>query len=288
MKDQALHRAIHYFGLQVNTIEEVPESHSAEVRIIRLKGGEKVVLKLPWNEQKFHREYQAYQKLDHLAFVPKLLDSMQDEKGTALLLEYKNGIPIQQAQVVTNNMAAHLGEMMAQLHLISMEDFDGQVSWRNLLHSNFQRYLNTCRSHEALLLYDEAEELFDRYAAIVPEYTQPCLTHFDLRLGNILYQQQQLVAIIDFEAARGGAGDMDFFKLWRTLWKEQPSTRQALLAAYESTIPILVELDRLLPFYLLYHSLAGICWCILRQQTDRSFFMENQHSLKEAISLLKN
>lgn len=285
MSEALLNEAIQKFKLKVSTIHEVPESNSSIVRILELLTGEKVVLKRSWSPKKFRREKAALEKLKDHPLVPNLLDSFINDQTTALLLEYKNGLPISKAENLTKKMVAQIGEGMAQIHLQEMENFEGESDWTALICRNFRNFLNACKDFHPSHELDQAEALFFKKVAYLPPISQANLIHFDLRLGNILQREDKIIGIIDFESARGGSGDMDFYKLWKEIWIPYPSFKLPMINAYQSIKSIDMDLEMVLSIYAIYHAVAGISWCILRDKMTGPFYEKNKIDLQKALEV---
>ena len=61
-----LNRVIKQFGLQVESINEVEDSHSSTVYKCTLTKGQNVFLKIPYTTLKFQRELEAYEILKEI------------------------------------------------------------------------------------------------------------------------------------------------------------------------------------------------------------------------------
>lgn len=282
----SIYQAIQFFDLKVVHIDSVPESNSSEVRILTLANGEKVVLKLSYNQRKFNREQFALHALRAHAFTPNLLATYETEHIQALLLEYKDGLPITHPTTVNSYMAAQLGEAMAIIHQTPMQDFEGYGNWKEFLLYKTGLYIHNCRHFDPEFEWDEVEHVLTYSINQVIKDALPCLIHFDLRLGNILHKDEKMVAIIDFESAKGGSGDMDFLKIWRELWRLRPELREPLMSAYQAIRKPEAELTLVIPLYYLYHCIAGMNWCIERKKVNNPFYFENRAGMKDALEML--
>ncbi len=284
--DQKVWASIHQLKLQVDRIQAVPESNSSEVRILTLKSGQQVVIKIPYNLKKFRREKTALLALSHHSKVPNLLDWYEIGEESAMVLSYVDGIPVSEAEVLDEYMAAQLGEEMARIHLVEMEDFEGKPHWHSLLKRNFSKFIQAIKQNHDHPTWDELSDIFEKHLAQIPNTKQACLIHFDLRLGNVLYRNNNIVGIIDFESSRGGSGEMDFFKLWKEVWRKRPSLKFPMLTAYKAIKPLPFDVDQVLNLYYLYHSVGGISWCVERNKLDAPFYEENKKGVEEALTMI--
>jgi predicted Ser/Thr protein kinase len=60
--------------LKVKRLDAVTESNSSEVYILTLENNKKVVLKIPFNSQKFKREKKALELLKGKVLVPEVIN----------------------------------------------------------------------------------------------------------------------------------------------------------------------------------------------------------------------
>lgn len=281
-----IQEAIQHFGLNIHQINQVPESNSSVVRILTLTNGKKMVLKLSYNLRKFQREKFALTTLKEHPLTPRLLDSFETDQLMALLLEYKEGLPISKHNNCNSYMASQIGEAMALIHEVPMVDFEGYDNWKDFLLNKVKLYVDNCRNFNPEPELDEAEHVLTSCLTQSFVLKQACLIHFDLRLGNILFHKDKVVAIIDFESAKGGSGDMDFFKIWRELWRPRPELQAPLVDAYMTIRQPEMDINMVIPLYYLYHSLGGMNWCIERNRVNNPFYHENRQGMEEALELL--
>ncbi|MFD7522241.1 phosphotransferase [Paenibacillus chitinolyticus] len=60
-------------------------------------------------------------------------------------------------------------------------------------------------------LYERCIHHFDGVFFALPNPDGPCIVHMDFRPGNILVNGNKVTGIIDFESARGGSSEMQYF-----------------------------------------------------------------------------
>lgn len=111
------------FELNVKRLDTVTESNSSNVYILTLEDGKKVVLKIPFNSQKFEREKKALELLNGKVSVPELIKYYNGDNliPGALLISYINGTPL--AGNVTEELAYQMGIMLANIHNIRLKKY---------------------------------------------------------------------------------------------------------------------------------------------------------------------
>jgi aminoglycoside phosphotransferase (APT) family kinase protein len=289
-----IQQAIAHFNLDVASMQPVEESYSSLVRILRLRSGEQIVLKIPFNQCKLQREQHALSHLKADMPVPQVLDAWmpEDERPGALLLALLPGRII--TGRVSPRMAYQLGELLARLHTHELkrygELFDQQEpaspGWWQLRDHTYQSWLPLCAQVLAHPFIERLRLAYDHLAQSLPEPDGPCYVHFDYRPANVLVQRGQITGLIDFESTKSGSADLDFVKIKNEVWEASPETRAPFLAGYQSIRP-LPEFERSLPFYTLYNAFGGIAWCVRRSKLDDPFFEENLARLKEIIKSIE-
>lgn len=286
-----IQKAIAFFKLDVFQIDSVDESFSSIVRILNLESGERLVLKIPFVHHKLQRELYALRFLEDGLPVPQVVDVWQPADGSpgALLMTLLPGKTI--SGMVTPALAYQLGSLLARLHTHKLAHFGDvlddtpptEVGWWQILVQKFHQWEPLCAAVLEPQLLQHALEIFGKLSTNLPEPDGPCYAHFDYRPGNVLVQNGQITGLIDFESARGGSADLDFIKIKNEVWDNQPECRQPFLDGY-SSVRVLPEIERTLPFYTLYNAFGGVAWCVRRDKPDDPFFDENLRRLKQFLS----
>lgn len=275
-----------FFKLDVEDIQDVPESFSSEVYCLQLKNGEKVILKIPYSEVKYEREVFFLERLAGKLPVPQLIQRFETD-GThpsALLLSYIDGHPIEGE--VDEDLAYQLGALLAKLHTIPMAEYNvvpNEVGWWEGIHAMFNSWLLECKDVLTPVELDACQSVFAKFYENLPTPDGPCVVHMDYRPGNILVRDNKIQGLIDFESSRGGSADADFTKVKLYVWDKYPGTKEAFIKGYQS-IRSLPDIENTLPFYQFYNALGGVAWSIRRNQLSEPFFQENMEQLKLYIT----
>lgn len=281
--------ALAYFDLTPVDLAAVENSFSSTVRIVKLAGGERLVLKIPYVRRKLLREHRALTVLHDDLPVPKVIDVWvpDDDRPGALLLSHLSGAPV---QCVTPTLARAMGDLLARLHLHTLDHYgevvepaETPLAWWAMLHRHFEGWKTHCARVLDPALYTEVVKLYEARYAALPEPDGPRWTHFDFRPGNVLAAGSRITGLIDFESARGGSADLDVVWMQSRVWSTAPETKVPFLEAYAAVRP-LPPIAATLPFYQLHHAFGGIAWCVRRTDTDDPFFRENLILLKACLA----
>lgn len=281
--------AIERFGLAVTAIQPVTESYSSTVRILTLADGAKVVLKIPFSQNKVLREVRMLQRLHGHLPVPALLNYDLSDSGVgALVLSYLPGTPMLDG--VTTAAAFGLGQLLARLHLQTMPTFGDEFEqptsaargWWEMIDDYFYQWVPLCAQVLDGEWLRRCEQLYQQLRADLPAPDGPCAVHFDYRPGNVLWQDGTITGLIDFESARGGSADRDFSKIKEELWDLYPGTEMPFREGYQSIRPV-PELERTLPFYTLHLAFGGVGWCVRRGKMQDPFMQHNLATLARLI-----
>jgi aminoglycoside phosphotransferase (APT) family kinase protein len=288
--DDLEHVARADFGLEVATRLPITESFSSTVLFFVATDGRHYVLKRHWAPNKAEREAAALQALESHPTVPALLATSERDGTITLLIAGLDGAPWVDVADVSPELLRQLGRSMALLHGTPADSFEGMATWHELLTGNADRYLASIGADDGELART-GRAVLDRHLHEVPASDEPCLVHFDLRPGNILVRDGELVGIIDFEACRGGHPSMDFFKLWQQV-APQVGGLGEILDGYRETAGTGEPwtdpevLNRLMRIYAAYHGLAGLAWCHLRGDFRGEFPDVNRGLISDAARAL--
>lgn len=277
-------KAIAAIGLDVRTIEGVPESFSSEVSRLTLAGGEQVYLKIPYSKVKWEREAEALRVLQDQVPVPQLLDVWQGDTEVtgALLLSAIEGEAL--SGEVTAETAADIGRCHAELHTVGSERASKALpdlydNWEEFRDRQFYGFAEDVKGVIPDELFDWSLKHYERLKRQLPPADGPAFIHMDLRPANIIVKDGRVNGLIDFESSRFGSTEMDFTKLDRDIFSKHFGTRAAFEAGYRSVRP-LPDLDAILPFYRFTDAFNSIGWC------KRRGIEKNQRFFNESLEML--
>jgi aminoglycoside phosphotransferase (APT) family kinase protein len=215
----------------------------------------------------------------------------------SLLIEGLDGASWEHVHLASPTLLRSLGRSIALMHRTPADSFDGLSSWHELLMANADRYIAMVATGNGgatgdLDLAQRGRSLLDNRVGEIPDSERPCLVHFDLRPGNVLVRDDRLVALIDFEACRGGHPSMDFFKLWQQVAPLVPGGLAEILDGYREVAGVAATwaepaaLDRLMTIYSAYHGTAGLAWCHSRGDFSGDFPAVNRRLIESAVAAL--
>jgi aminoglycoside phosphotransferase len=291
---ERLEKVIAQFKLKVERVEPILlESHSSEVYKIFLDNRLNVILKIPFIKGKLFRESKMLQRLSGLLPVPKVIDQWDgnEEISGALLLSYIDH-DLCSYQEPTEQLSYQMGELLAKLHEVPMPGFgyDGehvfiyneQNDWWKFIKAKFDRILPNSEEYLPTNVFQKIIDYLFTFFMVHPRVDGPCVVHGDYRPGNILMKNNRITGLIDFESARGGSADFDFSKVKLYVWDRIPNARKEFEAGYQS-IRLLPDLDKLLDFYILFHAVNHIDWCVKRGITGHEHFLNENINIVEKI-----
>lgn len=282
--------AIVSLALDVERVSEVPESHSSTVRVLRLRGGEAAVLKIPYTVAKMRRERTALESLAHLPFVARVLRSFETEDGRCgLLMSRLAGVPLSSHEHCSATLAESIGRALATIHRERMRPVPGVApdgSWADTLRGRMSEYVPICAAAFPNAPWSHVLEAFHDSVDALPVSAQPGFIHLDFRIGNVLHVGDTLTGVIDFESSRNGERHIDFLKLALELWDPAPLLRDPLLRGYCEVLPVPAGLDALRPFHELVSAVACVAWSARRGKTATEFCGENMSRMLRALERL--
>ncbi|MDQ0160651.1 phosphotransferase family protein [Alkalibacillus salilacus] len=275
-----LKRVIHQFDLNVLSINEVEDSRSSTVYKCNLSNGNNVYLKIPFTKLKFQRELDAYELLKGEVSIPEMKDywSGDAECPGAFVLSELKGRPL--TSNATPKIAYQVGVLQARMHSLrppidqKLVGMQNQFSnWSHFVEQQFYSFAEDVREILDERLYKLAVERFEDMKHGLPLPDGPSFIHMDFRPANIIFDQDEVTGVIDFESARFGSTEIDFTKLYRDFLSYDESLYSAFQEGYKSIRP-LVDLDQVLPFYRFTDAFNSIGWCKRRGIEENASFLE--------------
>ncbi len=283
-------RIIEYFGLQINSLNEVEDSYSSTVYKCNLLNGKNVFIKIPYTKLKFQRELEAYGILKDKVPIPEMLDCWtgDDDYPGAFLLSELKGRPL--TKDASPAAAYQVGAIHASLHSVQpppseeltaiQNEFTNWSDFLERLFYSFAEYTKDILDED---LYIKSIEKFEILKQQLPEADGPSLVHMDFRPANIIIDNNQISGIIDFESVRFGSTEIDFTKLYRDFLSWDDNLYQAYKEGYNSVRP-LINLECILPFYRFTDAFNSIGWCNKRGiEKNVAFLEENLAILKKLL-----
>ncbi len=282
---KAIMEAIKALNLDVLSINPVKDSYSSTVRILELKQGQRVVLKIPFSKEKLLREEKALGLLAANPLVPRLLNMWygDDSNTGALLLSYIDGVPM--VLPANEETIYEMGKALAEIHTVKLDRFeldDWETDWAMSVKNKIASWVLEIQDFISPLLLESIDIFLNEKIKLLNQADGPCLVHFDYRPGNVLVRHGKIVGVIDFETSRGGSAEIDFTKVSNLIWKESPEHKRMFLEGYTS-VRKLPNLQEVLPIYSFYHAIGGMAWCVRRGQLEDAFFYENLSALQAIL-----
>jgi len=290
--EKVIKRVIEIMKLKVRDMDSVPESYSSKVCSLVLENNEKVILKIPYSREKLLKEYKMLELLEGKLPTARILDFWEgdDEISGALLLSFIDGEPI--TDNISGKTAFQMGELLARLHNIEIDKnklgdayrliHTEKNEWWKTIRRWFEDCVDDCKHILDAELLNKCIKKFNFYYKTLPQPDYPSVVHMDYRPGNLLIKDSYIAGLLDFENARIGSADVDFSKMKIYVWDLYPETRKEFLKGY-SLIRPLPDIERTLPFYLLFNTFTGVSWCVKRGKINDIFCNQNIIKLKELV-----
>ncbi|MFC7686429.1 phosphotransferase enzyme family protein [Ureibacillus sp. GCM10028918] len=275
-----LNRVFEKFGLQVDSMSEVEDSHSSTVYKCTLHNGQNIFLKIPYTKLKYERELEAYEVLKGRVAIPQMLDcwSGDEECPGAFLLSELKGKPL--TTDASPKAAFQVGVLQATMHTIQPPESrvltgiqNEFPNWSSFVEKQFYGFAEDVNEVVDGRLYNQAIAKYEAMKQQIPSPDGPSFVHMDFRPANIIVDGDKVSGMIDFESVRFGSTDIDFTKLYRDFLRFNPTLYNAFKDGYQSIRP-LIDLEAVLPFYLFTDAFNSVGWCQRRGIEKNAIFLE--------------
>ncbi len=192
-----------------------------------------------------------------------------------------------------NKLAHEAGQLLAQIHQISLPKF-GDLILPSLQFATWDAYLQhlvraTVKDCQQFQLFDAAvlstfQQLFKENRQLWEAVASPSLVHVDYHFNNLLYHQNRISSVLDFEWAIAGDPEFDLNDIYSVL-AECPGSETPFMEGY-TTVRTLSKHFK--SKYLLYR-LYG-CFFIAtvsKQHWGSAKTVKNQQIALDALQLAK-
>jgi aminoglycoside phosphotransferase (APT) family kinase protein len=189
-------------------------------------------------------------------------------------------LPLEQRQ----NLAENAGKIFKKLSAIPMpffgelgttSPFPKTKSWEEYLRAKLDFHLAEALE---LKIFDQATvemfwNAFNRHSSALSEVKNPCLVHVDFHLGNLLFKDNQITGVVDFEWAFGGDPLYDLCR-WHQEVEEWPDSRDSFLKGCQKNTFSTSETKRIK----VYQMIRNVELCIV---AHRHFTFEESEGYKK-------
>ncbi len=274
MIDSKVHSLLDKLNVQAAKIEPIIHSDSLSSEVFRLflfEGGTQI-LKLCYSEERFRRETFCYKHLKEIIPLAQLIDVIKPSQdfGGALLLEDIPG-ELLTIETLTPSYAQEMGRILARVHQVP-HPYYGELGLENKsspyqeMKNNFLKSCQECKGVVDVTLLQKIKSYVDERIELMHQAEGPCITLRDFRPGNVIANQGQIKAVIDFENAKGSFAIEDFCQFDHLVWRHDMSSREPFLNGYEAVRPLPNNLDELLPVLRVMKALAAMGFTIRRKK----------------------
>ena len=260
--------------IAIKELNSATNSFNSNVYIITSINGEKYVLKFCNNEKKMiiESKYMNYLK-SYLPVSDVIETGVCDEKYYIIQSFFEgDNIYDEKANELNDDQIRNIGILLAKLHSCDLLD-EASDAWL--------KYLNGCLDKTV----DKLEKIFgkeknQKISDFLRKYIKQSLEnnyknsilHMDFRIGNLIFEKENKIGLIDLESMKNGEYVFDFVKMNRLFNKEK---FKIFLSGYDSVKTRENNFEERLNFYSLFDSYTSLWWCVSRNQLDTDFYKLN-------------
>lgn len=210
------------------------------------KANEQFILKICENKKHYLREKFFLNYFLGQILVPKVIDSVDPENNIcgAILMEYING-SVMKITDFNTSVAYQSGALLAMIHNNRTKGYGELIETAKLDSSpvqsftlKFEEGLEECIGHLPNQLIEQIKSYLYQNVNLLNSVDGPCIVHYDFRPGNIIAQNNKVVAIIDWSSSRSSFAEEDFCSFEHVEWLIDASTKKEFLEGYASVRPV--------------------------------------------------
>ena len=170
---------------------------------------------------------------------------------------------------VSKQMTSDAGKILGRIHSYQSFDEAGWLlpeengfsvvsfpegSYKEHINNNWQDYINTLAEKEDWKdVAEQAQNFFDKYSDDLPKDFEPVFCHDDYSPDNLMVEDSEISAVIDFDMAYAGHSYRDLAKAANSFWMHDPcadwNIRKTLYESYNQKMKLGDEFEKFEPIY---------------------------------------
>jgi len=257
-----------------------------------------LILKICERSQDYFRELYFLKYFNATVPVARVVNTIKPSADIhgAILMECYSG-SLLQSSGLTEELAYHIGSILAQIHLNRASAYGDLTESHNLnpdprgyFTLKFKEGLMECDKHLPNDLLQQCHHYYDTHIDLLLSVDGPCIIHRDFRPGNIMVNEGKLQGIIDWASGRAGFAEDDFCSLELGEWAINQANKNAFLMGYASLRPV-PNYAAIMPFLRLNRAIATIGFTVKRGTWNNSsslLYNINRNFLEEFFMATKN
>jgi len=267
------------------------EALSSTIYKIILDDNSIVILKAFFSKERWKRESYFLNKLKNAIKIPKIIDLLQptEKFSGAILMEYIPGELLSSLKL-TDNLAFQMGVTLAKLHKIPCKYYGDiankqQTNPFDLIIENYKESIRECEQILEKEFLEKISSFFFSEIKKVKGLDGPCVVHRDYKPGNIIIENNEIKAVIDFENTKHSFAEEDFAQMQYLVWEKNDKSKIPFLEGYKTIRP-LPDLNSIMYILRVWKSLATIGFTIARNtynSSNKIIFEKNLSYLKRVL-----
>ncbi len=274
MEQDQIKNIFEKFAIEIKNFKSTTNSFNSKVYIINSINNKKYVLKFCNNEKKMINESKYMKHLNSYLPVSNVIGTGNYDNKYYIIQDFYEGKNIydEEANELTDEQVKNIGILLAKLHSYALLDEENN-SWIEYLNKCLNKSKETLEKILGKKDNDKISNFLKNYIEqkITNNYKNSIL-HMDFRIGNLIFEKNNNVGLIDLESMKNGEYAFDFVKLHRLFNKNK---FKIFLDEYNTVKKVEDNFEERLNFYSLFDSYNSLRWCITRNQIDSNFYKLN-------------
>jgi aminoglycoside phosphotransferase (APT) family kinase protein len=244
---------------------------SSQVFRLQLQNGAELIAKFPHSSKRWKRETFFLDHLQKILPVAKLQDVIEpsDNFAGAIIMKSIPGA-LASKESLSQKQAQQMGECLGKLHTLPATHYGDiaqpekeLVTANATIKESFESAYKECTGTLPEKLLSQIESLFYKKLEAIKTFDGPCIVHKDFRPGNVIFQDDRIGGILDFESSLFSFAEEDFAQMEHLVWSTHTATKQSFLDGYQS-IRSLPNISAIMPLLRLNKAIGGVGFTIAR------------------------
>ncbi len=273
--------------IKIKEIINATNSFNSNVYIIISNDNKKYILKFCNNENKMLNESKYMEYLKKYIPVSEVIGIGKHNEKYYIIQSFLEGINKydEEANKLSDEQVKNIGILLAKLHSCNLLEEDNN-SWITYLNDCLDKTVETLEKTLGKENNNKITKFLHNYINnnINNNYKNSIL-HMDFRIGNLIFNDNDEIKLIDLESMKNGEYVFDFVKMNRLLNNNKFSK---FMEGYNTIKPVEDNFEERLNFYSLFDSYTSLWWCIKKNKTYSDFYKLNYEIVMKYLNKLND
>ena len=270
---------IEFNGNEYRFLKKMGNSYSSEVYKLASKGTN-YVMKISYNQMAYDTEKIILEELQKQNFrAPTIIGETFYNDKNAIIMSFLGGSSAESI-VLTPKIVPNMVNTINEFNNMKIDRKGITIYNFDTILDKYKRNIDIIGAYLSSSTYCKIQEQTDYLLELLSKQSYNKLIHRDIRLGNLLIEEEE-VYMIDFEGCAIGNAIMDLVKIYYEIKAKDTKMAKFFMNEY-LTINCMEkdEVVELLNAYTIVDKINTVVWCVDRNRVGSTFFEKTIYDLR--------